>query len=310
MVNIREINYSNYGKCIELSNGLVDVCVTVDIGPRIIRYGFTGCKNMMHEDTERSGHKSGSAFDSYYGDGAKWYSYGGHRLWTSPESLPRTYYPDNAAVMYEICGNSVKLFCDEQIRNNIQMTTTLTLSENSSELLVEHEIKNTGAFDAVFAAWALSVMAGGGMCAVANTKRDTGLLSNRAVALWPYAKMNDERVYWGEDFITLRQQRGCGSAFKFGTTNENGYALYFNHNCMFVKKYTHEYGANYPDGGMSFESYTNDDFIEVETLSPLSAVSPGKSICHAERWQLFGNIEMPDADDEKTLNELVNKYVM
>lgn len=76
MVKIREITYKNYGTCVELSNGLVDVCVTADVGPRIIRYGFIGKENMMHEDTARRGCEKGDVFDRFYGTGSAWYSYG------------------------------------------------------------------------------------------------------------------------------------------------------------------------------------------------------------------------------------------
>lgn len=309
MVKIRETEYLNYGKCLKISNDIVEVYVTIDCGPRIIRYSLKDGKNMMHEDTLRLGCEKGDAFDAYYYKGAAWYSYGGHRLWTSPESLPRTYYPDNEKVEYKINKNSVVFLCGEQIRNNIIMCITLTLDESSSILKIDHEIKNTGAFETKFAAWALSVMAAGGMCVVSHPKRDTHLLSNRAIALWPYAKMNDERIFWGEDFITLTQDKNCTSPFKFGLTNENGYAMYFNHDCMFVKKYIHDLGAEYPDGGMSFEGYTNNQFIEVETLSALKILSPGSSVCHTETWSLFGNIKMPQKNDEKTLGKLAEKYI-
>lgn len=308
MVSIREINYANYGKCIEMSNGIAEAVITVDCGPRIIRYALCGKENMMYEDINRLNSGSGKAYDEYYGKGSMWHSYGGHRLWTSPESLPRTYYPDNGAVKYEIGENSVRFICPEQIRNNVQMTTTVTLSNSSSDVTVKHEITNTGAFEAEFAAWAISVMSGGGMCAVAQPTRDTVLLSNRAIALWPYAKMNDDRVYWGERFITLTQKKDCASPFKFGLTNENGYAMFFNHDCMFVKKYEHDMSGTYPDGGMSFESYTDSEFIEVETLSPLKRLAPGESVVHSEGWMLFADVKKPEKNDEAAIAEIVKSF--
>lgn len=305
MINIREINYANYGRCVEMSNGIVEAVITVDCGPRIIRYAFCGKDNMMYEDINRLGCEKGSAFDEFYGDGAVWYSYGGHRLWVSPESLPRTYYPDNGTVEYEINGNSVKFICPEQVRNNIKMITTVTLAETSSDVIVSHEVINTGAFEVEFAAWALSVMSGGGMCVVAQPTRNTGLLSNRAIALWPYAKMTDDRVYWGESYITLTQKKDCASPFKFGLTNESGYAMLFNHDCLFVKNYTHDMNGTYPDGGMSFESYTNSEFIEVETLSPLKKLTPGESVVHSEQWRLFADVKKPAQNDEAAIAEAV-----
>ena len=53
MVSYKEISYKNYGKCLEISNGAIDLLVTLDVGPRIIRFGFCGEKNMLFEDIDR-----------------------------------------------------------------------------------------------------------------------------------------------------------------------------------------------------------------------------------------------------------------
>jgi len=40
MFETKIIEYKDYGKCLSITNGIVDLAVTIDIGPRIIRYGF------------------------------------------------------------------------------------------------------------------------------------------------------------------------------------------------------------------------------------------------------------------------------
>ncbi|MCL2741947.1 MAG: DUF4380 domain-containing protein, partial [Oscillospiraceae bacterium] len=52
----------------------------------------------------------------------------------------------------------------------------------------------------------------------------------------------------------------------------------------------------YPDFGSSFETYTDGDFLEMETLSPMVTLGPGDSVSHSERWGLFGGV--PDVVDE------------
>lgn len=96
MVKIREITYKNYGTCVELSNGLVDVCVTTDVGPRIIRYGFIGKENRCTRTRHAAAVKRGTCSTASTAQAARGIPTGGHRLWASPEALPRTYYPDNA----------------------------------------------------------------------------------------------------------------------------------------------------------------------------------------------------------------------
>jgi hypothetical protein len=44
----------------------------------------------------------------------------------------------------------------------------------------------------------------GGLQVVPQPKKDTDLLGNRIIALWPYSEMDDSRVHWGKDYITLR----------------------------------------------------------------------------------------------------------
>ena len=46
---MEKIAYFNQPNCYKLSNGTVEVIVTTDIGPRIIRYGFQGEENLLAE---------------------------------------------------------------------------------------------------------------------------------------------------------------------------------------------------------------------------------------------------------------------
>ena len=43
-------------------------------------------------------------------------------------------------------------------------------------------------------------------------------------------------------------------------------------------------GANYPDDGCNFETYTNHEMLEIESLGPLVTLAPGESSAHQERW--------------------------
>ena len=48
MVSIKEIeSFKDYGRCICVTNGVIEAYVTVDIGPRIIRFGYVDGQNMM-----------------------------------------------------------------------------------------------------------------------------------------------------------------------------------------------------------------------------------------------------------------------
>ena len=49
-VTLEQTVFENYGKSIRISNGKVDIVVLVDVGPRIIRYGFCGQQNEFCDD--------------------------------------------------------------------------------------------------------------------------------------------------------------------------------------------------------------------------------------------------------------------
>jgi hypothetical protein len=106
------------------------------------------------------------------------------------------------------------------------------------------------------------------------------------MALWPYTDFTDPRWRFDNDAIRLRCDEGFDSQQKFGVLNKQGWASYQMDEVMFVKRFDHVDGALYPDMNSNTEIYTAGGFIEVETLSPLVKVEPGKWIDHQERWEL------------------------
>ncbi len=308
MVTVKETNYSVFGKCAVISNGTVEVYVTLDIGPRIIRYAICGKENMMWENAELNVGKGGPDFDEMYYKGAEWKIYGGHRMWLSPEAQPRSYYPDNDPVEYTILENGVYTKPKKQIANQVQYEITVTMDDNGN-VRVKHELTNGNTFDLECAIWCLSVTDQNGMLALPVTQRETGLLSNRTMALWPYTKMNDARVYWGAKFITLQQDPNATCAFKIGLTNEDAYALLYNHGCLMIKKFDYHPEAQYPDGGMCFEAYTSSNFLESESIGALLRLAPGEKTEHNEYWTLFDHVEKPANNDEAAIEADAKKYL-
>ena len=98
-MNARKVNYGGWPNCYRLSNPQVELIVTTDVGPRIIRFGFVGEDNEFCEFGEMLGKRGGN----------EWRIYGGHRLWHAPEAEPRTYAPDNSPVRLERHGDVVRL---------------------------------------------------------------------------------------------------------------------------------------------------------------------------------------------------------
>ena len=82
------VPYKGWETCYRLANDKVELIVTGEVGPRVIRFGFLDAPNEFFENKKWLG-KSGDD---------EWHNYGGHRLWHAPEEQPRTYAPDNDPV--------------------------------------------------------------------------------------------------------------------------------------------------------------------------------------------------------------------
>lgn len=300
---VEETTYAPYGKCVRVSNGETELFATTEIGPRIIRFGAVGGPNMFFEDLEGISRKDDPEF-SFFGEGAFWHIYGGHRLWAAPEALPRTYLPENEPVKYTLLENGVRLVPKAQRLLGTQNAMEVAMDADGS-VTVLHSITNIGAWPVRLAPWAITVLAPGGMELVPQPVRDTGFLGNRLLAVWPYSDMEDPRVTWNNKYIRLTTDPSRNQAFKFGINSEHGFALYFNHNSVFVKHFDLVENGTYPDGGMNFETYT-DQFLEMESLGEYKELAPGQTAEHREYWKLIPNAPMPKTAQEA--EEAAEKY--
>lgn len=300
MTNIKEITYKDYGKCLSISNDKIEAVVTLEYGPRIVFFGFIGGTNIMNDEKDYFESMSGEQFDRYFYKGAYWNSYGGHRMWISPEHMPKSYYPDNDPVEYKIIENGVILTPPPQKYTGIAIEIELILED---DLFVNHKATNIAKQEQEFAIWALTVCARNGIEIIPMNTHDTGLLSNRIISVWPYTHMNDERLFWGEKFVTLKQTSNPRK-FKLGFDNMSGDAYYVVDDTVFCKKYAPNHpDGNYPDGGVSFETYSCDGFTECETLGELTKVQPGETILHIEKWSVCKKpCELNERDDESIEN--------
>lgn len=289
MVKVEIINYGCWGRCVRLYNETIEVIGTLDFGPRIIRFGFIGGENMLYEDL-KNGIKDKGKTDN-------WKLYGGHRLWISPEIPERTYYADDFEVELKEIEKGVILTAPVEKATNIQKEFQIEIIGDNS-LSIVNRIRNKGLWTVELAPWAVTVMAGGGKEIIPLGNRDTGYLPNRVVALWPYTRMQDKRLYLGNKYIALEQSDKEKGNFKIGINNEEGWAAYFNHNNVFVKTFNPIIEGNYPDYGVNYETFTNEDILEMEVLGELVKLEPNEEVELSERWYLISGVSRPENREE------------
>jgi len=286
--------YKGWPNCYQLGNGIVDLIATTDVGPRIIRFGFSGGDNMFKEYGETLG-KTG---------GKTWNIYGGHRLWHAPEVDPRSYYPDNWPIALEEHTGFVRLVQPTEKATGIQKEIDVYLDPTAAHVRLVHRLRNLNLWPIELAPWALSVMAQGGKVIVPLPPRGShpdNLLPVNTLTMWAFTDMSDPRWTWGNKYIMLRQDPAIARPQKIGVMNTEGWAAYANKGCLFVKTFAYVPGAAYADWGCSTETFTNDAMLEVETLGPLVTMQPKAIIEHVEHWWLFKDVPLPanDADVDK-----------
>lgn len=281
---IKILNYKGWINSIKISNNKAELIVTTDIGPRIIKYSLLGKNNEFCEINSEVGALDKEDFTMY----------GGHRLWHSPQIEPRNSQPDNDKVDYSINKNSVTVLQKVEKKTGLQKEMEIFLLDNSSKVKIIHKIHNKNLWDIEFAAWSLSMMEKGGFEIIPINKEDTACLPNRIITYWPWTKQNDTRIFYGKNNIFVKQDVNRGIEFqdtlKIGTNNKEGWVAYINRGHVFIKTFKYEENEIYPDSGSSYETFTNNFMLELETLSPLKKIKPNSYIEHIEEWDILENI--------------------
>jgi hypothetical protein len=292
---LERFSYRGWNNAYRLSNGVVDLIVTADIGPRILFYGFRNGENLLHEVEDDAGRTGGSEFRLY----------GGHRLWVSPE-VARTYYPDNAPVEVSQHGNATRFTARREELppgTNLQKEIEIELAVTGSQVRITQRIKNDDTHSTTLAPWSPTMMGAGGRVILPLSPRiamdKDHYLPVGAFGIWSFTDFADPRWVLGTSYIQLRQLANPQGRFKEqmgGIYNSAGWGAYFRQGYLFVKRAAVISGARYPDFGCNFEVFTNPDFIELETLGPLVELRPGEVVEHVEHWWLFAGVPSGEND--------------
>jgi hypothetical protein len=288
--------------CIELSSPYLTLLVTQSAGPRVLGLRLRNdipwdssdalCQNLMAELSDVV------TETPQYGT---YHFYGGHRLWLSPETFERTYIPDDGPVGITEEDGSFTFTQPADPHYGIQKSIQIRLAADTAQVELVHTIVNGGDQPLTGAAWTITQLQAGGTAILPQVQEDTGFLPNRSLALWPYTDLRSPHIHWGNryHFVTSDMQSGM---LKIGFPNPRGWLAYWLDGVLFVKRAAYDPSAAYYDFGSSHECYCSPRFLELETLSGMTALAPGESLDHTETWDLY-----PQADfrmDEDWVQDL------
>lgn len=299
------VEYRGWKNNLLLSNGHVELVVTLDVGPRVIAYRLPGGFNVLKN------------YDSMMGGTgeAEWQLRGGHRFWLAPEDLTRTYFADNRPVKWEKTGPfAAKFTPPPETEYGVQKTMELELGPTGTQVKVTLTVTNIGTQPTDLAPWGPTVMAPGGVEVIPlppkaphpghpkNAKTPADFGPNQEIVLWPYFDFADTRWTFGKKYIFLRQDVNKGPT-KIGLAHREGWVGYVNSGTLFVKRFDYREGAVYPDRGTRYQTFSYEEMLEMETCGELVTLQPGKSASLVESWELFGGV--PDVKTECDVDRVV-----
>jgi hypothetical protein len=285
---IQEITYGGWNRNLSIQGDTTELIITLDVGPRIIRYAFHGARNVFVELPKQMG-----------GAGEKeWMIRGGHRFWTAPEA-DHSYDLDNGPVSWKKLGDAaVEITQPESKSFGFQKTLRVELLKNEI-VRVTHHLANTGSKPLDLTPWSLSVMAPGGAALIPQPPLDlhpsefpegretnsVDFLPNREITLWPFTNLSDGRYAFSEHFLRVAYHPKL-PATKIGLKLSTGWVAYRNGDFVYAKHFAYDPTLPYPDRGSNFELFTNPDILELESLAPALPLAPGATRDHVEHWVL------------------------
>ncbi len=267
---------------ITLKNDFLSLDVLKEAGPRIVRLLPAGTDlNLLAEVPDMTWGIPGNEF----------HAIGGHRLWRAPEVEEITCLPDHRSCSAESIPNGLRLTHDDTSAVSYRRELEVTLDPAAPKLTLTHRIQNLGGEILQAAPWAITMFRLGGSIAHLPMSDDmidgSPLTPNRSLVLWPYTRLEDERLFVSSNCVELRGEPDP-DALKVGIYSTRGWAaIEFAEGWVLVKRFAVSPAVAYTDMAANVQCYVRHRFIELETLGELKDLQPGESVTHVEEWELL-----------------------
>ena len=158
---------------------------------------------------------------------------------------------------------------------------------------VKHVITNVARGTRRASIWPISVMAPGGVETVPLPTEHHGAEIMYKISMWHHSCLSDERLSFKKDRVVLEWQ-DIDRPLKIGVGHPSDSVSYERGETTFFVNYTVQSAAEYPDGGVSYETFLSKYMVEVESLSPVYTLRRGESAEHTEIWKLKRNRKNED----------------
>jgi len=302
-MKLETVPFHGWNHTLKLSNDSVELLITTDVGPRILSYKTKSGSNMLKIFEDQLGSANEKEFRIR----------GGHRFWLGPEDEILSYHHDNVPANYRRDEFSNELLVESlQTRpQDIRKTLGIVLSDSGSRVTLRHTATNLGEQNISLATWGLTMLEPGGLQIIPQPplgQHPRDLQPNRGMVLWPYTDLSDPRFTFGQKYWLLQQEEGYLPT-KIGLAHREKWVAYILGDSLFIKTFDYLPSVQYPDGGCNYETFTDSDMIEIESLGPLLTLRPDEIATHTENWYLFPLTEELQIESEDSLTAWIAPFL-
>lgn len=306
LMEIQELEYEDFGRCIRITNEILDCVVSIETGPRILRFGFIHEQNIFYNDLDHK-YTSLDEKSTMPAKNSVYQLYGGHRLQIC--QTPQVDFPDNAPVVYSTQSEGVTFTPPKLKPEEIQLSFEIIMGEKATDIMIVHSAKNCSRETMVFALFPSTMLAGGGMAVIPQNLQAQEGRPNRTINLWPGTDLKDQRISCGSRFLVIRHESENQAPLRIGTNNLPGWIAYALNGIVLVKRFVSNPQAAYPDSGSTCEIHLTEDFAELSSLSPLYQVKPGETIKHVENLSLYRMDRLPAFQNEDEIEKWMKELL-
>ena len=262
---------------LRIANGVIEVEVLVEAGPRIIGLRCVGSPTNLLAETPDLGWETALG---------RFELLGGHRLWIAPEDPESAAVPDSDGLVVEPLADGLRLTGPAELATGCVRSMEVHLDASLASLTVVHRVENRGPRSLELAPWAITQLPLGGLALLPQRLAAGGQRTrpNRNLVLWPYSSWEDPRMRIRDGLVTI--DAVSGAELKVGFLDDSGWVAYVRNGTALVRRFEPALDRAHPDLGCNVETYCGPHYLELEVLGPIRLVEPGASTTLIERWEI------------------------
>lgn len=264
-INVKEITTENFGHCVQLSTSDIQVIVTIDYGPRIVSVTTPFSSNMIYFQKDKEYNRCH-----------------GHKMCLIAERANGGFYFDNSPVMYSQLDDGVKFF--QTVSSPMALEVSMDIVPEKNGLMVVHSVLNKSKAAIKFSIQTETPFDNNGFIFFPQSNINENDKPSRIMTFWYNSRWNDERLYIGNQYITVSGNSNIALKFKLGCNNTAGWSGYLNNHNSFIKRYIHNRTSLYPNCQCSTYITANDEHLSIQTSSPFYRVEPNEIARLVENW--------------------------